>query len=109
MASSEAVVQFQNRFLVVTGGQWLIRVSSTRRSASLSPATSLMCSLTSSTALSRRVSATVVDFMVTVMGVVVVEGVVVVAVVVVVVTVVVEGTLRGAGVAERSSSQGGMA
>ena len=60
-------------------------------------------------ALSRWVSATVVDFMVTVMGVVVVEGVVVVAVVVVVVTVVVEGTLRGAGVAERSSSQGGMA
>ena len=42
-------------------------------------------------------------------GVVVVVGVAVVAVVVVVVTVVVDGTLRGAGVAERSSSQGGMA
>ena len=109
MANSEEEVQFQNRFLVVTGGQWLIRVSSTRRSASLSPATLLICWLMSSLALSRWVSATVVDFMVTVMGVVVVVGVVVVAVVVVVVTVVVDGTLRGAGVAERSSSQGGMA
>ena len=68
-----------------------------------------MRSLTSSLAVSRRVSATVVDFMVTVMGVVVVDGAVVVAVVVVVVTVVVAATLRGAGVAERSSSQGGMA
>ena len=42
-------------------------------------------------------------------GVVVVDGVVVVAVVVVVDCVVVEGTALGAGVADRSRSQGGMA
>ena len=99
MARSPLEVQFQNKFRVVSGAQWLIIVSSTSRPSP--PPTTTFDSVFSVSVL----TLTVVDGVV-----VVVLGVgVVVLLLVVVVSVVEGGILLGSGVAERSSSQGGMA
>ena len=97
MASSPLEVQFQNKFLVVSGLQWLIIVSSTSRPAS-PPAR-----LGSASSVFSVLALTVVEGVV-----VVVVGVVVLLVVVVILAVVEGGSLLGSGVAERSSSQGGL-
>ena len=95
MASSPLEVQFQNRFRVVSGGQWAIIVSSTSRSWGGVFSVSIL-------------ALTVVDGVVLL---VVVGAGVVVLLLLLLVDCVVEGGggLRGSGVAERSRSQGGMA